>query len=134
MKINSRDELNEILKKQSKKNVEMYALATYKGATKAVYFPEFPANGKATKDYFEAECHLNKIEFKDQSDDALKAYVMDNFIEDFQAEGLDYVKSMIRGNFICEITSYLTQPFLPRVIDNLEFIDEKTCVDFLFEK
>jgi len=117
MKINSREERQKILEDYIGEKIGAYAVVTYNDHTESIWFANmgksFSEDGSTW--FLEAPNQLYTYNIENNKD---KRY--------YHRQGL-----VIRGNKAYEINSWQTAPFLPDVIDDLTFITEDECVDYL---
>ena len=133
MKINNEQEKQKFLELNIKE-IGSYALVTYNNYTEAIWITRYQNFIEENSYWFlEAPCELRKFEFKDDSDRAVRDYVIELYEKEYIEEGIRYIRSMIKNGWLYDIYSPQTGPFLPEVLDDLTLISEEYCLEWMLE-
>lgn len=130
MKINNKDELYKFLKLNIN-DVGSFALATYDNHTVPIWITRYKDFDKDGDWFLEAPCELHEFEFKDQSEKHIRKYAKSLYKRRCVKEGIQYIKSMIRGEWLYDIDCPQISPFLPYNIDDLTLVSEQYCLEWI---
>lgn len=118
------------------KNNDVYALVKYDNKVHAIHFAKH--NYKGEYWFLESPCQLYKHAKVDCDIDIFcKMYVKERLILEENADIDEYinnfVKPMIIDNWLYEIVNYQCAPFLPKIVDEIEIISEKKCLEYILK-
>jgi hypothetical protein len=120
-----------------KSNLEVgtYALVTYDNKTEATWFTKYDNCGDDGHTWFlESPCQLMKYDFENQSEQDIKDFVLAWYGDECLESDIDYVKSMVRGDYLYEIENFQCSPYLPKEVDDITLITEQECLDYILQQ
>lgn len=133
MKISSKQEKEDFLKTNITGSGS-YALVTYENRTEAIWISKY-TNWTEGRDWFlESPCELYRFEFKDTSEESIRAYAEELYEPDGTEDAINNIKSMLRDGWLYEIENFQTMPYLPNELDNIELISEIECLDWMLKQ
>lgn len=123
------------------KNIEdigEYALVSYNGTTKAIWFAQYWSDIDNKPWFLESPCVLRRICEVDKPIDEFCKEYMENcieLIEDASEEDYieNFVKPMIMNGWFYEIENFQTEPYLPKEVDSIKIISERECLEWMLE-
>ena len=129
----NKEQLNEILNKNVKE--AECALVTFEEKTIPVYFVR--QNYEDNIWFTQSPCEARGFDFED-TEENIKEYVSEMYQcdtdEEFK-EMIDYTKSMIRDGKLYDMDCpQVLGNVIPNEIDNIKFISESECLDFMLKE